>query len=65
MVDNGNGTGPNPIWAGKAMTEERINNTGPGVTATANYILDQAGIGTGGGTQVAAADGDRITKVDS
>lgn len=29
-------------WQGIAMVGERVNNTGPGIRATAGYILDQA-----------------------
>ncbi len=33
----------NPDWQGVAMVGERMNNTGPGIRATAGYILDRAG----------------------
>src|SRR5205814_1824543 len=34
----------NPEWQGIAMIGDRINNTSPGVKATAGYILRKAGI---------------------
>lgn len=34
----------NPEWQGVAMVGTRMNNTGPGVRATAGYILEQAGL---------------------
>jgi DGQHR domain-containing protein len=36
----------NPVWQGIAMAETRVNNTGPGIQATAKYISEQAGITT-------------------
>jgi DNA sulfur modification protein DndB len=36
----------NPVWQGIAMVETRVNNTGPGIQATAKYIAEQAGIAT-------------------
>jgi DNA sulfur modification protein DndB len=36
----------NPVWQGIAMVETRVNNTGPGIQATAKYIVGQAGIAT-------------------
>jgi hypothetical protein len=37
----------NPDWQGVCMIGDRMNNTGPGVRATAGYILLKGGI-TGG-----------------
>ena len=34
----------NPVWQGIAMVGTRVNNTAPGVQATAKYILEQAEI---------------------
>jgi DGQHR domain-containing protein len=34
----------NPDWQGVAMVGTRVNNTGPGIRATAGYILEQGGI---------------------
>lgn len=34
-----------PHWHGVAMVGTRVNNTGPGVKATAGYVLDEAGFG--------------------
>jgi DGQHR domain-containing protein len=40
-------------WNGIAMVGDRINNTGPGVKATAGYILEQAGFKAEDGTRFA------------
>jgi hypothetical protein len=37
----------NPDWQGVCMIGDRMNNTGPGVRATAGYILLKAGISGG------------------
>lgn len=34
----------NKAWQGVAMVGSRVNNTGPGIRATAGYILKQAGV---------------------
>jgi DGQHR domain-containing protein len=36
----------NLAWQGVAMVGSRVNNTGPGIRATAGYILEQGGIST-------------------
>jgi DNA sulfur modification protein DndB len=35
---------PNPVWQGIAMVGTRVNNTGPGIRATTEYILKEAGV---------------------
>ena len=40
-------TKANPDWQNVCMIGDRMNNTGPGIRATAGYILQKAGI-TGG-----------------
>ena len=32
---------PRDEWQGVAMVEDRINNTGPGIKATASFILGE------------------------
>jgi DGQHR domain-containing protein len=32
-----------PKWNGIAMVQDRVNNTGPGIKATAGYVLSEAG----------------------
>ena len=41
-----------PHWNGIAMVGERVNNTGPGVQATAGYILQGAGLTDKDGTEI-------------
>jgi DNA sulfur modification protein DndB len=40
---------PGPHWNGIAMAGDRINNTGPGINATAGYILESGGFKKGQG----------------
>jgi DNA sulfur modification protein DndB len=41
-----------PRWNGIAMVGERVNNTGPGIQATAGYVLRQAGLTATDGTDI-------------
>jgi DNA sulfur modification protein DndB len=41
-----------PHWNGIAMVGERVNNTGPGIQATAGYVLRQAGLTAAEGTEI-------------
>lgn len=42
-------------WHGVAMIGDRVNNTGPGIKATAGYILSMGGLAAGDGGIVSAA----------
>jgi hypothetical protein len=41
-----------PHWNGIAMVGDRFNNTGPGVRATAGYVLHKAGFAGEEGTNI-------------
>ena len=41
-----------PHRNGIAMVGERVNNTGPGIQATAGYVLRQAGLTAADGTEI-------------
>jgi hypothetical protein len=41
-----------PHWNGVAMVGERVNNTGPGIKATAGYVLREAGFTENDGTNI-------------
>ncbi|MBB4509549.1 DNA sulfur modification protein DndB [Rhizobium leguminosarum] len=45
-------------WHGVAMVGDRVNNTGPGIKATAGYILSMGGLAAGDGGIVSAAPQD-------
>ena len=43
---------PGPHWNGIAMAGDRINNTRPGINATAGYILEAGGFKKGQGVEI-------------
>ena len=38
-------------WEGTAMSGKRVNNTGPGINATAEYIFQHCGVGAAAAEQ--------------
>jgi DNA sulfur modification protein DndB len=55
-----------PHWNGIAMIGDRVNNRGPGVKATAGYVLENAGFTEKDGTDIkdllVSLEGSRVTK---